>query len=107
MHLGFDRIIPQYILWYMEKTLLTVKTDKKLKKEAGELAEELGLPLGTVVNAFLRQFVEDRSITFSRGLRPTPYLQKLIKEARRDYATGKNISPTFTNAKDAIAWLNS
>ena len=37
-------------------TILNIKTDKKLKAEAQKVSAELGVPLSTVVNAFLKQF---------------------------------------------------
>ena len=46
-------------------TILNVKTDKKLKAEAKKVSEELGVPLSTVINAFLKQFVRDKEITLS------------------------------------------
>ena len=49
----------------MAKTILNVKTDKDVKEGAQRIAKELGLPLSTVVNAFLKQFVKDRAVLFS------------------------------------------
>lgn len=71
-------------------TILNIKTDKRLKAEAQKVAEEIGVPLSTVMNAFLKQFVRDKEITFSANKhRPTPYLIGLIKEAQEEYSTGK------------------
>ena len=41
----------------MVKTLLNVKTDKRLKRDAQRVARELGLPLSTIMNAYLRDLV--------------------------------------------------
>ena len=85
-------------------TILNVKTDKKLKEEAKNVAAELGVPLGTVVNAFLKQFVRDREVTLSANeLRPTQYLIDCIEEARREYEAGE--VTWFDNADDFIAHL--
>jgi addiction module RelB/DinJ family antitoxin len=67
-----------------QKTLLTVKVDKKLKAQAQKTAEQVGLPLGTVMNGFLRQFVMDKRITFEVPLTPTPHLKKVLREAERE-----------------------
>ncbi len=48
----------------MDTTLL-LKTTKALKNEASQVAKELGVPLTTVLNAYLRQFVRDREIRIS------------------------------------------
>ena len=70
------------------KTLLTVKTDKTLKKAAQDVAEELGFSLGTLVNSFLKQFVRDKEVSFSISYRPSKYLIDSIEEARKDFAKG-------------------
>ena len=75
------------------KTLLTVKTDKKLKKAAERTAARVGLPLGTVVNGFLRSFVTEQRIEFSAPLAPNARTRKIIDEARREFAAGKAHGP--------------
>ena len=86
-------------------TILNIKTDKKLKADAQKVAGELGVPLSTVMNAFLKQFVRDREVTFSANeLRPTPYLIGLIEEAQREYEAGESVGP-FATADDFIAHL--
>ncbi len=52
-------------------TTLTIKTEKRLRGDAKRTAHELGVPLTTVINAFLRQFVREREITVSAEPRPT------------------------------------
>lgn len=76
------------------KTILNIKTDKKLKKSAQETAEELGIPLSTAINAFLKQFVREKEITLSsNNFQPSPYLQKIIKEAEMEFAKGESSGP--------------
>ncbi len=43
-------------------TTLTIKTPKKLRDEAKKVADALGVPLTTAINAMLRQFVRDRRL---------------------------------------------
>lgn len=75
-------------------TILNVKTDKKLKEEAKKVSAELGVPLSTVINAFLKQFVRDKEITFSANYyRPTPYLERILTEAQREYEAGDYSGP--------------
>lgn len=86
-------------------TILNIKTDKKLKAEAKKVSEELGVPLSTVINAFLKQFVRDKEITLSANqYRPTPYLIGLIEEAKKEYEAG-NVNK-FDTADDFLAALN-
>ena len=88
----------------MDTTLL-IKTKKSLKKEAQKVAEDIGVPLTTVINSFLKQFVREKEITFSANTyTPTPYLTSLIKEDRAEYEKEKTIGP-FSSAKDMIKSL--
>lgn len=53
-------------------TTITVKTEKKLHRDAKKTARKLGIPLTTIINAKLREFVREQSITVSArpALRP-------------------------------------
>lgn len=76
------------------QTILNIKTDKVLKRAAQETAKELGVPLSTAINAFLRQFVREKELVLSVDkLKPTPYLQKILKEADEEYARGDTTGP--------------
>jgi len=71
-------------------TILNLKTDKKLKADAQSLAQELGVPLSTVMNAFLKQFVREREFTLSANeYRATPYLEQILEEAKSERKTLK------------------
>ena len=85
------------------KTLLTVKIDKKLKARAKRTAAEFGIPLGTMVNSFLLNTVENRRFVLT--LRPTARLMKSIIEAERDYKNGK--LKEFDSVENFIADLHS
>jgi len=50
------------------KTVLTIKVDKEEKDKAKEIAAQMGVPLSTVINAQLREFVRTRE--FSVSLEP-------------------------------------
>ncbi len=90
----------------MSSTILNVRIDSKIKKEAAKVAETLGFTLSAVVNATLRNLIKTKSVNFSESYEPTPYLGRIIKQAEKDRKEEKNMSPAFTNAKDAIAWLH-
>lgn len=88
------------------KTVINVKADKEVKRNAKKIAEELGLSLSAIVNAQLKQFVRDREVYFSAKRRMTPRLEKLVKAARNDYKRNKNISPVFSSAEKMDAYLD-
>lgn len=90
--------------WYM-KTIINIKADKEVKKDAQRIAEELGLSLSAVMNAYLKEFIREREVTFSLEPQIRPEIGRMFKKASADYRKGKNISPVFTTAKEAIAYL--
>ncbi len=87
-------------------TVLTIKTDKKLKAEAKKVAEELGVPLSTVVNAFLRQFARDRELTISASYKPSPYLEQVIAETERERSEAKK-TKRFATVATLVANLDA
>jgi len=87
------------------KTLLTVKTDKELKKRAERVAAAMGIPLGTMVNSFLRETVRTGKFEVTTELRPSKMLIRAIRESQREYASGK--LKTFSSVDELFADLNS
>jgi len=82
-----------------QKTTLLIKTDKRTKIQAQRTAQKLGLPLGTIINALLRQFVLQKEITLS-AKRPQPDLKRAIDELRR--GEGERSSDTTEALFDEI-----
>lgn len=78
-----------------------------MKQEAQELADELGLPLSTIVIANLKEFVRSRSITVSALPRLKPEIEKELGQAISDYKQGKNISPTLHSGNEVSVYLKS
>ena len=89
------------------KTVINIKADKEVKEGAVRTAKQIGLPLSTVVNAFLRQFIIQKSITFSVPLKPTRWLQEILLEADKDFRDSKNIVGPFYSAKELMKSLRS
>lgn len=89
----------------MDTTML-IKTDKGLKLKAQALARSMGLPLGTVVNNYLRNFVIEQRVVFNNPM-PNKKTIQTIEEVRRDIKAGKNLSGSFDTAKEAIAYLKN
>ena len=87
--------------------MINVKTDQKMKKQAQQVARDLGLPLGTVVNRLLRDFIEQQRIVFQRPEIPNAETRKAIADTRKALETGnmKGFSPVFTTAEEIDAWL--
>ena len=89
------------------KTLISIKADVAVKRKAQKAAKELGIPLSTIVNAYLKQLGREPRVNFSVPLRPNKKTAELLRRASRDFRRGKNISPTFSRAEEMDAYLNS
>ena len=91
----------------MTKTILNIKTDPETKVQIQEFAAELGVPVSVIMNAQIKQMLRDRKIVLSTELEPTPYLVKIMEQVEKDLKTGRNMSPAFSTAKEAINYLSS
>lgn len=78
------------------KTVLNIKIDKSLKLEAQSVAQQFGIPLGTILNAFLRQFVRNKELSLNISHQPSAYLEEVIKQSEIDFVNG-DISGPFTD----------
>lgn len=88
----------------MSKTTINIKADKSIKEKAQKIAKDLGMPLSTIINAYLNQFVRTKEVHFSLA---NPNTEKRIDRLSKEALQGKNLSPSFGKAKDAIKYLNS
>ena len=89
------------------KTVINIKADKEVKENAQQLAKELGLPLSTVINAYLRQFIRSREVHFSLAPQMTPGLERMLDKVEQDIKLNKNLSPDFSSAKEIDDYLDS
>ena len=89
------------------KTVLNVKIDPKLKKEAQKTAKEAGIPLSLVVNGALRKFVTQRAVVIEAPLIPNAKTAKILNKALKDIKEGKNIEGPFYTVKEFMKGLKS
>ena len=85
----------------LAKTTLTFKTDKKLRDAAKRRADEYGLPLTTVLNAKLAEFV--RSDRFELSLTPRPEKLREWAQAVREYKAHPERFKTFGDVDELFA----
>lgn len=79
------------------KTLISVKIDKDIKVKSQNLAQELGIPLSTLVNAYLRQFVREKKAVFSSAWKMSEELETILGPIESDIKRRKNMTK-FINA---------
>lgn len=89
----------------MNTAVVNIKVEPTIKKRAQKIAHELGLSLSSLLNAYLREVVRTKRVSFDLREEPSDYFIKAMKEAREDVEKGR-VSPSFANAEDAIAWLH-
>ena len=90
----------------MEKTLLSIKTDRKLKQDAQKVAKELGLPLGTIINSYLRELIREQHVVFSVPPRPNQRTRDLLARIAADMKRGRNARGPFAY-EEAIGYLDA
>lgn len=87
----------------MSTSVVNVKVDQNVKKEAQEVAEELGFSLSSLVNGFLRQLIRTKTVNFSMGFEPTPYLEQMLIESGKQVKKGEVVS--FSSPEDALKYV--
>jgi len=85
--------------------IINTRVDATTKKQAQEVAEEMGLPLSSLFRAFLKQFVRTKSVSFNISEKPSDYLLETLAQSEKDVKEGF-VSPAFDNAEEADKWLD-
>jgi len=89
----------------MNSTIINIKTDPKIKKEAKKITAEMGLTLSGAINGFLRQLIRSKTVLFTLNENaPSDYLLSSIKESEKEKRDGKFYS--FKSNKEAIKFLD-
>ncbi len=91
----------------IDKAIINIKVNKALKREAQDLADEIGVPLTTIIAANLKEFVRSRSLTVSAFPRLRPEIEQELSEAIADHKKGKNISKVFSKPSEVADHLSS
>lgn len=78
-----------------------------MKESAQKVAADLGLPLSTVINAYLKEFIRERSVRFSIEPELRPEVEKMLLQASKDYKAGKNIVRPFRNTEEMDKYLDN
>jgi addiction module RelB/DinJ family antitoxin len=88
----------------MKTAILNVKVDEQIKKQAQAVAGSFGIPLSTLVNAYLMELAATRQIHFSAVEVMTPQMEKIIEIAQKEIEAGETVGP-FNTADEAIDYL--
>jgi len=89
------------------KTLINIKADQEVKIKAKKIAQELGLSLSAVINAYLKQFIRNKSVYFSTVPSMSKELEDVLGGIEKDIKQDKNLSRSISNIKDLKKYLSS
>jgi len=89
------------------KIMINIKADKEVKENAQALAKDLGLPLSGIINALLKEFVRNRSVSFSAVPKMTRALENVLGKVENDIKNKKNIVGPFRTAEEMNKYLDS
>ncbi|MDP3900472.1 MAG: type II toxin-antitoxin system RelB/DinJ family antitoxin [bacterium] len=90
----------------MNSTVINIKTDPKIKKEAQKIASDLGLSLSGAINGFLKQLIRTKTVVFTLNENiPSDYLLASIKESENERKNKKHYS--FKNNQEALDFLDN
>ena len=73
----------------MAQAIINFKTNSKLKAEAKEVLDEMGLNFSIAFNAYMRKLIQEKRIEFTVPEIPNARLRKAIKDADEEYKSGK------------------
>jgi hypothetical protein len=89
-------------------TQFMFKIEPKLKKAAMKKAKEQGTTFSSVLNFATNAFVDGQlNVGLIVNEELNPRTKKMLARELKDIKEGKNMSPEFTHAKDAIAYLKN
>ena len=71
------------------QTMISVKMNSALKQSAQKTAAEFGLPLGTIINSFLRQMVREKAFALTLSTAPSAFLRKIIASSEEELSSIK------------------
>jgi antitoxin component of RelBE/YafQ-DinJ toxin-antitoxin module len=89
-------------------TQVIFNLDKKLKEKAMKKSRSEGVAFSSVLKLATKAFVEgDLDVRMIPKKELNEKTKKIIEKALKNIKEGKNLSPSFDNAKDAIAYLKA
>jgi addiction module RelB/DinJ family antitoxin len=102
---ALDKYTKVYTMVYMMTTTMLFKLDKDLKDNAQLVAERVGIPLSTLIRAYLKEITSTGKIEFLATETMTPQMTRVIKQAESEIKAGKTYGP-FVSSTEAVKFLN-
>ena len=84
------------------------KIDTALKTKAMRKAKNSGIPFASILKLATQAYIDGSlDVELVTKYIPNKKTQAQLKRASADFKKGKNVSPIFSNVKDAVAYLKA
>jgi addiction module RelB/DinJ family antitoxin len=90
----------------MKTAVIIFKTDEITKHKAQSIAGKLGIPLSSLLNAYLHELVATGKVSFGTPKPMTKRTEAIIAKMEKEIAAGQTSGP-FNTVEEAIEHLNS
>lgn len=80
----------------MKTAVINIKVDEQVKKRAQAVAGSFGIPLSTLVNAYLVELANTGQIHFTTVEPMTEKMEKIIEQAQKEIAAAETSGPFET-----------
>lgn len=90
----------------MKTAVLNVKVDEQVKKRAQSVARSFGIPLSTLVNAYLIELANTGQVYFSTVEPMTEKMEKVIEQAEKEIKNGQ-VSGPFETLEEVFDHLDN
>jgi antitoxin component of RelBE/YafQ-DinJ toxin-antitoxin module len=90
----------------MKTAVMNFKTDLATKTKAQMAAKSIGIPLSSVLNAYLTEFAATGSVHFTVAEPMTVEMEKVIAVAESEIAAGQTSGP-FASLEETFQHLDS
>ncbi len=87
------------------KTMLNIKIDSELKKNAQNILSDLGLSMSNVLSNYLKQLVKEKRVVFSINQELNNETKEILKKSKTEEE--KKESKSFSKLKDSEDFLMS
>ncbi|MCL5004532.1 MAG: type II toxin-antitoxin system RelB/DinJ family antitoxin [Patescibacteria group bacterium] len=91
----------------MKTTIINIKTDADVKKNAQKLVGDLGLSLSAIINAYLRSIIRNKEVYFSVVPKMSLELENLLGKVEFDIRKNRNLSKAVSDKKELKSYLSS
>ena len=80
----------------MKTATVNFKTDEATKLKAQKVANQIGIPLSNLLNAYLYELANTGSVHFTASEPMTEKMEKIIEQAEKEIAAGEVSGPFET-----------